>query len=90
MFELRCSKFELFCSESASQPPGSGPGGRGFKFPLPDQLFQQLVNGLGGFKKPTVVKIVDTPILLRNSRSLPVSRIDCGLARVGNLSKTPI
>jgi hypothetical protein len=25
MFELRCSKLELFCSESAGQPPGSGP-----------------------------------------------------------------
>src|ERR1019366_6995512 len=27
MFELRCSKFELFCSESAGQPKGQGGEG---------------------------------------------------------------
>ena len=25
MFELRCSEFELFCSESTGKPPGSVP-----------------------------------------------------------------
>ena len=57
MFELRCSKFELFCSESAGQPQDQRDGGlcatRARRSCA--QVSLQLTGGSGFAKTPSVI-----------------------------------